>query len=194
MNKDIIDFNVLIQQPGQLALWLAALCALGFIITCSAMQQVSKFFFYKKETKQLPATQNLYARFSVFNFQLPFNYSRFEEIIKNISDKTKEAVKRSLHIDYYFMPFAYLLLFFLSFYFYLGTNEANRINIFLLLPFISWVMDIIENNIAAACLTRLTPLKARLLLIVSAVKWLSVAASVLYIFACLSICIIQCFK
>ena len=50
------------------------------------------------------------------------------------------------------------------------------------IPFIAWIMDIVENKIAFACLDGLTKAKSWSLFFVSAVKWLLVFGYIVLLF------------
>ncbi len=101
MNNDFFEYHIYIKDFSRLLLWLMFVCFLGVFISGWAMSVMSRFFLTDKGRK-----------FSIIDFELPYSFKRFKEIIDHISEKTKDTVRMNLKLDYYFMPFAYLLLFF----------------------------------------------------------------------------------
>ena len=106
--------------------------------------------------------------------------------VSDIRDKFgKQYVRMNLKLDYYFMPFAYLLLFFGGWYImqrhHLLSLHHEYYNI-LFIPFAAWLFDIIENKMALSCLEKLTQSKSRLLFLASLIKWLLVFGYIIALF------------
>ncbi len=173
-NKDIFDYHIYIGDFSQLLLWLMVVCFLGLCITVRPMLVISRFFVTKKHTK-----------FSIMNFKLPYSFTKFKGIIDNISDKTKDTVRMNLKLDYYFMPFAYLFLFFSGWYVLQRHNpylpEKSSYYWVLWVPCVAWVFDILENKIAHSCIEVVTKAKARSLFFVSLIKWMLVLGYVVFL-------------
>ena len=178
--NDSFDYHIHIEHFSSLLLWLTVVCMLGAIVTTVPMIIMSRFFLTEKD-----AVNKRVKRFSIIDFELPYSFSRFKKLIGNISANTKDTVRMSLRMDYYFMPFAYLFLFFGGWYimqrhhlFELNPNNSK----ILWMPFIAWMMDIVENKIAFACLDGLTKAKSWSLFAVSTVKWLLVFGYIVLLF------------
>jgi hypothetical protein len=178
--NDSFDYHIHIEDFSSLLLWLTVVCLLGALVTTVPMIIMSRFFLTERD-----AVNGRVKRFSIIDFELPYSFSRFKSLIGNISEKTKDTVRMSLRMDYYFMPFAYLFLFFGGWYImqrhHLFELNPNHFKI-LWMPFIAWVMDITENKIAFACLGGLTKAKSWSLFFVSAVKWLLVFGYIVLLF------------
>jgi hypothetical protein len=164
MNDDVFDYQIHIDNFSSLLLSLILVCFFGLCATAWRMFVISRFFLNKNGS-----------RFSILNFELPYSFTKFKNIIENISDKTKDAVRMNLKLDYFFMPFAYLFLFFGGLYMlhrqHLLLQDSNAYKI-LWLPFAAWLFDIMENMLSVLCLEKLTQTKSRLLFFVSLVKWI----------------------
>lgn len=183
MEKDIFEYQVHIEQFSWILLWLMLLCFLGLIITGWTMQVMSRFFLTEKN-KETGETR----KFSIINFELPYSYANFKSIINNISERTKDTVRMNLNFDYYFMPFAYLFLFFGGWYMLHSNNyvfQESGYYRLLFIPFAAWFFDMVENKLALYCLDKLTKTNARMLFGVSLVKWLLIIG---YIIIFLVIC------
>ena len=166
MNPDPFYFTITIDQPAGLLLALMVLCLLGTIITAWAMKIVSGFFLDKKNKK-----------FFITQFQFPWSYEKFKMMVDDIPDHRKDAVRMQLRIDYYFMPFAYGLLFFAGCYVLWFTskqlsNSVNHYTYLLWVPFLAWLFDIIENKLISSSLNQTSRTKTLLLLSVSLAKWI----------------------
>lgn len=175
--NDVFEYHIQIEDFSSLLVWLMLLCLLGVCITGWPMLVMSKFFLTKTGS-----------RFSIINFELPFSFSKLKSIIENSTERTKETVRMNLKLDYYFMLFAYLLLFFAGWYVLhqqqLSFQESKAYKI-LWVPFIIWLFDILENKTAFASLENLTKTSARLLLVFSIMKWLLVVG---YVVVTVGIC------
>jgi len=178
MNNDVLNFHIQIQDFSRLLIWLMLLCFLGFCITGYAMLVSSRFFLTK--TGQ---------HFSIIDFELPFSLSKFKSLIDNLTSKTKDTIRLNLQLDYYFMPFAYLLLFFAGWYVLqreqIVMQESNWYNI-LWVPFLAWLFDILENKMAYTSLKIFSNTTARLLFTFSMIKWLLILAYLAFITAVLT--------
>ena len=91
----------------------------------------------------------------------------------------------NLKLDYYFMPFAYLLLLFGGWFvlhqqFVFGENDYYY---FLLTPLVAWIFDILENKIAYSSIKSVTKAKTRVLFVVALLKWLLIIGYLLLIAA-----------
>src|SRR5215218_1744864 len=163
--NDVFDYHIHIQDFSRLLIWLMLVCFLGLCITSWAMMVMSRFFLTgkDKETGKI-------RKFSIIDFELPYSFTRFKNIVDHISDKTKDTVRMNLKMDYKFMPFAYLFLFFGGWYImqrhHLFALNSDYYKI-LFFPFAAWLMDIVENKLAFACLEKLTKTNSRLLFFVS---------------------------
>jgi len=107
MNNDYFDYHIHIQNFSSLLLWLTVLCFLGIFITGYPMSVMSRFFLTEKDKET-----GKVSKFSIIDFELPYSFTRFKNIIDRLSDNTKDTVRMNLKLDYKFMPFAYLFLFF----------------------------------------------------------------------------------
>lgn len=180
MNNDIFDYHIHIEHFSSLLLWLTLLCLLGIFITGWPMMMMSRFFLTEKDKDT-----GKIRKFSIIDFELPFSFTRFKNIIDDISEKTKDIVRMNLKLDYKFMPFAYLFLFFGGWYImqrhhlFSLNDEYYKILFF---PFIAWLMDIVENMLALECLVKLTKTNSRLLFFVSLVKWLIIFGFLVMLF------------
>ncbi len=174
MNNDFFEYHIYIKDFSRLLLWLMFVCFLGVFISGWAMSVMSRFFLTDKGRK-----------FSIIDFELPYSFKRFKEIIDHISEKTKDTVRMNLKLDYYFMPFAYLLLFFGGWYImqrhHLLSLHHEYYKI-LFIPFAAWLFDIIENKMALSCLEKLTQTKSRFLFLASLIKWLLVFGYIIALF------------
>ena len=175
MNQDVFDYHIHIENFSNLLVWLIFVCFGGLCLSGFPMVVISRFFLTKNGS-----------RFSIMNFELPFSFTKFRDIIEGTTDKTKDTVRLNLKLDYYFMIFAYLLLFFAGWY----VLQRQQITLYesgtyriLWLPFIAWLFDVLENKMAFACLETLSQAKARLLLIFSLVKWLLIAGYLVFMAA-----------
>lgn len=169
-------FNYTINIPGfsSLLLWLMLLCFLGCCVTLWPMLIMTQFFLRKDGS-----------RFSILLFQLPLSISRFQSLVNDINGNTKDTVKMNLKLDYYFMPFAYLLLLFGGWFvlhqqFVFGENDYYY---FLLTPLVAWIFDILENKIAYSSIKSVTKAKTRVLFVVALLKWLLIIGYLLLIAA-----------
>ncbi len=169
MNNDVFDYHIYIEQFSSLLIWLMLVCFLGLCITGFAMIVISRFFLTKTGS-----------RFSIIDFELPFSFTKFKGIVDNTTDNTKETIRMSLKMDYYFMLFAYSFLFFAGWYVLQQQPLMQGSNIykFLWMPFAAWFFDVLENTTASACLEKLTKTNARLLFIFSLIKWLLIVVYV----------------
>lgn len=180
MNNDIFDYHIHIEHFSSLLLWLTILCLLGIFITSWPMMMMSRFFLTERDTDT-----GKVRKFSIIDFELPYSFRRFRNIVDHISEKTKDTVRMNLKLDFKFMPFAYLFLFFGGWYimqrhhlFFLN-DEVYKILFF---PFIAWLMDAVENMLALECLVKLTKTNSRLLFFASTVKWLIIFAYLILLF------------
>ena len=107
MNNDYFDYHIHIENFSALLLWLTVLCFLGIFVTGYAMSVMSRFFLTEKDKET-----GKVSRFSIIDFELPYSFTRFKNLLGNLSDNTKDTVRMNLKMDYKFMPFAYLFLFF----------------------------------------------------------------------------------
>jgi hypothetical protein len=180
MNNDNFDYHIHIEHFSGLLLWLTVVCLLGAAITSLSMMTMSKFFLTDKN-----AATGRVQKFSIIDFELPYSFSRFKNLIDHISEKTKDTVRMNLRMDYCFMPFIYLFLFFGGWYImqrhHLFALNPNNYKI-LFLPFIAWLLDIVENRLAFACLANLTRTASWSLFFVSFAKWLSIFAYLVLLF------------
>jgi hypothetical protein len=173
--NDAFTYTINIPDFSSLLLWLMLLCFLGCCITLWPMLVMSKFFLRKDGS-----------HFSILLFQLPFSISRFQALIDNISGRTKDTVRMNLKLDYYFMPFAYLLLLFAGWYllhrhqFIFGESAYYK---FLFAPLIAWIFDMLENRTAFTCIKSVTKAKARILFTVSLIKWILIIGYLLILLA-----------
>jgi hypothetical protein len=174
MNQDVFDYHIHIEKFSNLLVWLIFICFAGLCLTGFPMLVMSRFFFTKTGS-----------RFSIINMELPFSFTKFRDIIDGTSNSTKDTMRMNLKLDYYFMIFAYLLLFFAGWFVLQRQETAQPDNTYRLLwiPFIAWLFDILENKMALASLEKLSKAKARLLLVFSLVKWLLIAGYVLFMAA-----------
>ena len=97
--NDSFDYHIHIEHFSSLLLWLTVVCMLGAIVTTVPMIIMSRFFLTEKD-----AVNKRVKRFSIIDFELPYSFSRFKKLIGNISANTKDTVRMSLRMDYYFMP------------------------------------------------------------------------------------------
>ena len=174
MNPNPFEYTIYIERPDQLLLWLMLLCLLGFLITGWAMTAMSRFFFYDaSEGKE--REENL-RPFSILQLELPWSYNKFQNITQHMPEKTKDTVRMQLRLDYYFMPFVYLFLFFGGCFVLWcknnGETALDRYSFLLWIPFIAWLFDIIENKLIASSLVRTTRGKTTALLFFSSIKWI----------------------
>ncbi len=142
---------------------------------------IASGFFLTQKDKETGRVR----KFSILDFELPYSFTRFTKIMNNLSDKTKDTVRMNLKLDYYFMPFAYLFLFFGGWYImqrhHLFSLNSEYYKI-LYMPLAAWVMDIVENKLAFACLENGTKTNSRLLLFVSLIKWVLIFGYLILLF------------
>jgi hypothetical protein len=162
--NDVFTFTITIPDFSSLLLWLMLLCFLGCCVTLWPMLVMSRFFLRKDGT-----------RFSILLFQLPFSISKFQSLVNNITGRTKDTVRMNLKLDYYFMPFVYLLLLFGGWYVLhlqqFSFAESNYYKL-LFLPLLAWVFDILENKTALASIKLVTKTKTRTLFVFALIKWI----------------------
>jgi hypothetical protein len=180
MNNDYFDYHIHIEKFSALLLWLTVLCFLGILIIGYAMTVMSRFFLTEKDKET-----GKVKKFSIIDFELPYSFTRFKNIIDNLSDNTKDTVRMNLKLDYKFMPFAYLFLFFGGWYI-MQRHQLFAVNAeyhkVLFFPFIAWVMDILENMLALECLVKMTKTNSRLLFFASLLKWLIIFTFLVWLF------------
>ena len=178
--NDVFDYHIHVEHFSWLLLWLTVVCVIGAVVTTMPMITMSRFFLTEAD-----AISGRVKHFSIIDFELPYSFSRFKNLIGHISEKTKDTVRMSLRMDYYFMPFAYLFLFFGGWYMmqrhHLFALHPDNYKI-LFLPFAAWLMDIVENKLAFACLANLTKTNSRLLLFASIIKWLLIFGYLVLLF------------
>ena len=172
--NDAFTYTVDIPGFSNMLLWLMLLCFLGCLVTLWPMLIMSQFFLRKDGT-----------RFSILLFQLPLSISKFQSLVNDINGNTKDTVRMNLKLDYYFMPFMYLLLLFTGWYvlhqqFVFGESDYYYL---LFAPLIAWVFDILENKIAYSSIKSVTKTKTRVLFMVALLKWLLIIAYLLLIVA-----------
>ncbi len=167
MNGDVFFLTIEIENYSQFLGWLIFVCLMGTVLTGWLMLSVSRYFLTDKGE-----------RFSILQLQLPRSHQMYQELLLQLSNKTKTTVRLQLRIDLYFMPFFYGLLFFVGWYFYrtLGSLEAPRTAGLLLswTPWIAWLLDIIENRLIAENLNTSTKTKTGFVFGFALLKWLSV--------------------
>ncbi len=164
MNNDVFEYRIYIEHFSNLLIWLTLVCFLGLCVTGFAIIVISRFFLTKAGT-----------RFSIIDFELPLSFTRFKGIIDNTTDNTKDTVRMNLKMDYLFMLFAYLFLFFGGWYVLQQQQpllQGSNIYKLLWMPFAAWFFDVLENTMALACLEKITKTNARMLFIFSLIKWL----------------------
>jgi len=180
MNNDYFDYHIHIENFSALLLWLTLLCFLGIFITGYAMTVMSRFFLTEKDKDT-----GKVKKFSIIDFELPYSFTRFKNLLGNLSANTKDTVRMNLKMDYKFMPFAYLFLFFGGWYImqrhHLFSVNGDYYKI-LFFPFIAWVMDILENMLALECLVKPTKTNSRLLFFASLLKWLIIFTFLVWLF------------
>ena len=162
--NDIFSYTINIPDFSSLLLWLMLLCFLGCCVTLWPMLVMSKFFLRKDGS-----------RFSIFLFQLPLSISKFQTLVDNITSRTKDTIRMNLKLDYFFMPFFYLLILFggwLTLHRQQYSFSESDYYKLLFVPLLAWVFDIMENKIAYSCIKTVTIAKARTLFFVSLIKWI----------------------
>lgn len=162
--NDVFSYNINIPDFSNLLLWLMLLCFLGCCVTLWPMLVMSKFFLRKDGS-----------RFSILLFQLPLSVSKFKTLVDTITSRTKDTIRMNLKLDYFFMPFAYLLLLFGG-WFTLHRQQYSFVDSdyykLLFIPLFAWVFDILENKLAYSCIKSVTTTRARILFVVSLMKWI----------------------
>lgn len=162
-------FEICIENFDQLVLWLSILMIFGTLITSACLSSFAPTFYYEVKSGK---KQNSVIGFSIFDLQLPYKGTLFNEIILKISPKTQRIVTKSLKMDSIFMPFAYGSIVLLIFYFYLQFNyrDSSLFSIIpylkyaLFLPFISYLSDIAENYFTKKLIRRVNSLQAEKIL------------------------------
>lgn len=173
--NDVFTYTINIPDFGNLLLWLILLCFLGCCITLWPMLIMNRFFLRKDGSQ-----------FSILLFQLPLSISKFQSLVDNISGRTKDTVRMNLKLDYYFMPFIYLLLLFGGWYvlhrqqFSFADSDYYKL---LFVPLLAWVFDILENKTALASIKSVTKTGTRTLFIVALLKWVLIIGYLLGILA-----------
>lgn len=131
------------------------------------MSTMSEFFFYWKKAEQ-PEETDGFSKFSIMQLELPWSSTKFQDIISGMSTQTKDTVRMQLHADNYFMPFMYLFLFFCGCYMILcyNTNDmaGGPSGYILWVPFIAWLLDIVENRLIDAAITSGNRLSVQILI------------------------------
>ena len=173
--NDVFSYTINIPDFSNLLLWLMLLCFLGCCVTLWPMLVMSKFFLRKDGS-----------RFSILLFLLPLSVSKFQTLVDTITGRTKDTIRMNLKLDYFFMPFAYLLLLFGG-WFTLHRQQFSFANSdyykLLFIPLVAWVFDIVENRIAYSCIKSVTTTKARILFVVSLLKWILIIGYLILITA-----------
>ena len=178
--NDVFDYHIHIQNFSRLLIWLMLVCLLGLFVTGWAMMVMGRFFLTEKNKES-----GRVRKFSIIDFELPYSFTRFKNITDTLSKRTKDTVRMNLKLDYLFMPFLYLFLFFGGWYMmhrhqlFALDNDNYKI---LFMPFAAWLMDIVENKLAFACLERLTKTNSRLLFFASLIKWLLIFGYLVLLF------------
>lgn len=152
-------FNLCIENFDQFILWLLMLALFGTVVTSACLSSFAPTLYYEIRSGK---KQNNVMYFSIFDLQLPYRSTVFNEIILNISPKTQKIVTKSLKMDSIFMPFAYASVLLLIVYFYLHFEPYGSstfpIESFLkyavFLPVISYLCDIGENYLTKNLINR----------------------------------------
>lgn len=171
--NDVFSYTINIPDFSNLLLWLMFLCFLGCCVTLWPMLIMSKFFLRKDGT-----------RFSILLFQLPLSVSKFKTLVDTITDRTKDTVRMNLKIDYFFMPFAYFLLLFggwLTLHRQQFSFAESDYYKFLFVPLAAWAFDIMENRMASSCIKSVTTTKARILFVLSLLKWILIIGYLIFL-------------
>jgi hypothetical protein len=177
MRKDFV-WQIVIHNPGQLLVAGLVLCFIGITLTTAFMSAISRFFYYKLPAKEKSENSisepPKYARFSIMDIQL--RRQKIWKIIQGMDEKTKQAVKWQLQVDYYFMPFAYLFIVFTGLLAHwkneLSADRFDQLYLLVWLPLVAWLFDIIENNLVADALTSQEKSNKGYIFIISMTKWL----------------------
>jgi hypothetical protein len=170
MNPTPFEYCIYIDNPDRLLLWLMLLCVLGSLVTSWMMAAISKFFLYRV------SGEDELKKFSIMQLEFPWSFEKFKNLIDQMTDKTKDTVRMQLNVDYYFMPFIYLLLFFggcfVLWYYKSAGTSISQYNFLLWIPVATWLFDIIENKLIASSLESTSKFKTNTLLFFALAKWI----------------------
>jgi len=128
--------------------------------------------------------------FSIFALQFPFSHSRLQQFLALLPPKALKPLLWSLKLDYLFMAFAYPFLACSAWYLlrndqpsgFLAGYEATVMQSLrwgTALPFLAWLLDIVENLLLSSALRRLSFFKSRAILLANLLKWACVVFVVL---------------
>lgn len=133
--------------------------------------------------------------FSTFQLQLPFSFAKYKKLVERIDEKSKKPLLWSIWIDFIFMIFAYPFLALVAWHLQENlileecwASKYDQVTIILqcciVIPFIGWLLDIIENIIMLSSLKTVTFIKSKILLLVAISKWCCVFFTIVCLLFC----------
>lgn len=173
MKNDPIQYFFTLPCPDSLLWWLLIVCLFGCLITGGAIIQISTF-----------VTDKNGKRLSLLKLQGLTSAPKLQHHLSPLPQKALHMIRKSLVIDYAFMPFLYLLMAGISClllrhaeHFDAGWKQV--LYILCWLPFVTWLLDILENAFALSIISNcrnefsnMNKSQVVLLSLSSVLKWL----------------------
>jgi hypothetical protein len=174
---DPICYCIKIHCPDNLLLFGIFATFLGFMSIGRLMLVAGKFVVDENGN-----------RISVMRLEVPKNVEAFTTTLSKMTEKSKYAARLNLNLDFLFMPFLYMCMYFIATYVQLRFEYNHAITdawmtgliVIRFLPFLTWLLDIAENLFTLMALKKPGKALVNLMRFVSVLKWLTGAVFVGY--------------
>lgn len=157
--------------PDHILWWLICICIIGVMISAAIMWQAGRFSL-TRDGEQV----------SIQKLHLTRNADVLDTTLRRMSGASRKSLRSGLRGDFLFMPFFYTLLILVSLQLYLGYRPNNRepvLQVLCYVPFLTWLMDLVENFCMLGLLSshaagkKLSRPMVWIMAISSSVKWIS---------------------
>lgn len=139
MEKNHLQYCFDIYSIGSLLWWIAIICFLGALITAAGLRQINKFLVDKEGSP-----------FSVMKLQRAFDILNVNSYLSKLSTQVFIVIRKHLVLDFFFMPFLYVLMWCITSIILRGAPLNEQWNKFFtylaILPFIIWIFDVVETG------------------------------------------------
>lgn len=191
MENNDLQYCFNIYSPGSFLWWLTIICFLGALITGVGLNEINKFMV---DINGAPV--------SMMRLQRTWSVLKINERFSKLTDQGFAVIHKHLVVDFFFMPFLYVLMSCIAIIILRNTTAGTPWNQLLsylsILPVIIWLLDVIENvktlgviKDYRSSVTNVSKTQLFIMSVSSLLKWITGALWLFFILAYLTAFLVE---